>query len=173
MNTALGNVINLIYPVGSLYWTSDSNFNPNTSFGGTWTRIKDKFILAAGDTYQVNNTGGTATTTLSVNNLPSHSHTLTPSGTISSHSHSFTPSGSVSSHTHSFSWSGSHTHDLLVYIGSKFGIENVYGGAIPASNIATTRPSSSYRTSPSYGDPIDDPYIEPTTINVSGNTGGA
>jgi co-chaperonin GroES (HSP10) len=28
-----------IYPIGSYYYTSDSNFNPSTSFGGTWVKI--------------------------------------------------------------------------------------------------------------------------------------
>lgn len=29
-------IINLIYPVGSYYSTSNSSFNPNTSWTGTW-----------------------------------------------------------------------------------------------------------------------------------------
>ena len=106
------NFLNLVYPVGSIYWSSN-NTNPGTLFGGTWTQIKDKFILAAGDSYTNGATGGAATVTLSVSNMPSHSHSFTPSGTVASHSHSFTPSGTVSSHTHSFTPSGTvgkHTH---------------------------------------------------------------
>ena len=83
-------------------------------FGGTWTQIKDRFILAAGDSYTNGVTGGAATVTLSVNNMPSHTHTFTPSGDVSSHSHglnshthTFTPSGDVSSHSHGLN---SHTH---------------------------------------------------------------
>ena len=106
------NFLNLVYPVGSIYWSS-KNTNPATLFGGTWTQIKDKFILAAGDYYSNGATGGAATVTLTVSNMPSHSHSFTPSGNVSSHSHSFTPSGNVSSHSHSFTPSGtvgSHTH---------------------------------------------------------------
>ena len=126
------NFLNLVYPVGSIYWSS-KNTNPGTLFGGTWTQIKDKFILAAGDYYSNGATGGAATVTLTVSNMPSHSHSFTPSGNVSSHSHtgpshthSFTPSGTVSSHhhtgpshSHSFtpsgeiSTNGDHTH--LVY----------------------------------------------------------
>ena len=90
-------------------------------FGGTWTQIKDRFILAAGDSYTNGATGGAATVTLSINNMPNHTHTFTPSGNVSSHSHgmashthTFTPSGSVSSHSHglnSHTHSFSHTHD--------------------------------------------------------------
>ena len=108
------NFLNLVYPVGSIYLSS-KNTNPGTLFGGTWTQIKDKFILTAGDSYSNGATGGAATVTLTVSNMPSHSHSFTPSGTVSSHSHSFTPSGTVGSHTHSFTPSGtvsSHTHSL-------------------------------------------------------------
>ena len=105
-------LLNLFYPVGSIYWSSN-NTNPGTLFGGTWTQIKDKFILAAGDSYSNGATGGAATVTLTVSNMPSHSHSFTPSGTVGSHTHtgpshthSFTPSGTVASHTHSFTPSG-------------------------------------------------------------------
>lgn len=99
------------HPVGSLYWTS-VNENPAVTFGGgTWTQIKDKFILAAGDTYTNGGTGGVATVTLTTEQMPNHSHSFTPSGKIasssggtdnktaseSSHTHGYTPSGSVSS----------------------------------------------------------------------------
>ena len=53
-----------IYPVGSVY-ISLVNTNPTTLFGGTWTQLKDKFLLSVGDIYKtVNETGGSA----------SHSH---------------------------------------------------------------------------------------------------
>jgi hypothetical protein len=115
-NSVYFKLMQLIYPVGSLYWSS-KNTNPATLFGGTWTQIKDKFVLACGDTYANGATGGSSTVTLTVNQIPSHTHTgpshkhsFTPSGTVSSHTHtgpshthSFTPSGTVSSHTHTVS----------------------------------------------------------------------
>ena len=109
------NFLNLVYPVGSIYWSSN-NTNPGTLFGGTWTQIKDRFILAAGDYYSNGATGGAATVTLTVSNMPSHSHSFTPSGTVGSHTHtgpshthSFTPSGTVSSHHHT---GPSHSHSF-------------------------------------------------------------
>jgi microcystin-dependent protein len=126
-NTQLLTVLNMIkaeaalaaHPVGSLYWTSSTE-NPATTFGGgTWTQIKDRFVLAAGDTYANGNTGGAATVTLTADQIPSHNHSFTPSGSISvttnptftgsSHSHSYTPAGTVSKHTHSV---GAHAHGL-------------------------------------------------------------
>ncbi len=72
-------LVNYIYPIGSYYWSSNST-NPGTIFGGTWEQIKDKFVLAVGDTYtEVNITGGEATHTLTVNEIPSHRHVTGPS----------------------------------------------------------------------------------------------
>ena len=38
-------IFDLFYPIGSIYETSNASFNPNTSFGGTWERIKGKVIV--------------------------------------------------------------------------------------------------------------------------------
>ena len=45
-------MLNYIYPVGSYYETSDSIFDPNTAWGGTWTseQIKDDKIVDEGET---------------------------------------------------------------------------------------------------------------------------
>lgn len=51
-------LFDLIYPVGSIYYTNDANFSPNVSFNGTWEQIKDVFLLAAGDTYVGGTLGG-------------------------------------------------------------------------------------------------------------------
>ncbi len=53
----------VIYPVGSIYYTNNANFSPNVSFNGTWEQIKDVFLLAAGDTYVGGTNGGSATHT--------------------------------------------------------------------------------------------------------------
>ena len=63
-----------IYPIGSIYLTVAGNTSPASLFGGTWERIKDCFLLAAGDTYQAGVTGGESSHILSVNEMPSHSH---------------------------------------------------------------------------------------------------
>jgi hypothetical protein len=72
------------HPVGSLYWSSDPT-DPSTLFGGTWVRIKDRFVLAAGDTYTTvpegnatsgDGVGGSATVQLTESNLPAHAHSF-------------------------------------------------------------------------------------------------
>ena len=63
----------LIYPVGSLY-LSAADTDPGVLFGGTWERIRDRFLLAAGTAYGAGTTGGEAVHTLTENELPAHAH---------------------------------------------------------------------------------------------------
>lgn len=65
-----------VYPVGSIYMSVNST-SPATLFGGTWQRIEDTFLLAAGSTYSAGSTGGEAEHTLTVDELPSHYHQFT------------------------------------------------------------------------------------------------
>jgi hypothetical protein len=66
-------LLDKLYPVGCIY-QSTSSTSPAELFGGTWEQIKDRFILAAGDTYAAGSTGGEATHTLTVNEMPRHNH---------------------------------------------------------------------------------------------------
>ena len=68
-------IIDKIYPVGSIYLAMNST-NPSTLFGGTWERIKDRFLLACGDTYANGSTGGEATHTLVGEEIPYHDHSV-------------------------------------------------------------------------------------------------
>jgi hypothetical protein len=86
-------LVDLIYPIGSIYTTIDS-IDPETLFGGHWEEITNGQFLRASKTGQAAE-GGSETVTLTVNNLPSHSHSL-------------------NSHTHTL---GDHTHnasDLII-----------------------------------------------------------
>ena len=62
-----------IYPIGSIYISANST-SPAELFGGTWEQIKDRFLLAAGDTYAAGSTGGESSHTLTVDEMPSHAH---------------------------------------------------------------------------------------------------
>lgn len=70
----------LIYPVGSIYLSTNS-INPGTLFGGTWERINDVFLWGTSDNANLGKTGGEATVTLTVDQIPSHSHTTGISAT--------------------------------------------------------------------------------------------
>ena len=57
------------HPIGSYYW-SQSNTSPALLFGGEWERVKDRFVLAAGDTYNEGDIGGVEKNILIEGNLP-------------------------------------------------------------------------------------------------------
>lgn len=76
------NVIDMFYPVGSYYETSDSTFNPNTTWGGTWVlETEGQVHVSAGENYEVGDAGGSKymqahTHDFTQPKTPSHSHTL-------------------------------------------------------------------------------------------------
>lgn len=69
------NVVDLVYPIGSIYMSVNST-NPSAIFGGTWEQIQDRFLLSAGSTYSAGSTGGEATHTLTETEMPSHTHNI-------------------------------------------------------------------------------------------------
>lgn len=62
-------LLDWLHPVGSVYQSTDST-DPSELFGGTWKQIKDRFLLAAGDTYAAGKTGGEAKVTLTADEIP-------------------------------------------------------------------------------------------------------
>ena len=73
LRNAFNNIINTIYPVGSIYMSlTDSTVNMvQARFGGTWEKIESRFLLAASSSYTVNSTGGSADAV-----VVSHTHPL-------------------------------------------------------------------------------------------------
>ena len=69
----------LIYPVGSIYMSINAT-DPSALFGGTWERVKDRFLLSAGDSHAAGSTGGEETHTLTAAELPDHTHTFKYTG---------------------------------------------------------------------------------------------
>lgn len=68
-------LLNLFYPVGTIYETTNSSFNPSTAWGGTWSKIEGRFLLGSSGSYSIGSTGGEASHVLTVNEMPSHNHT--------------------------------------------------------------------------------------------------
>ena len=116
-------LIDYIYPVGCLYWSSDST-DPGTLFGGTWTAITDKFVLAAGPNHSVTATsqnpdvkdGGAESRSISA----SHKHTA-PIGYSSSAQGGVNVNGTVSGgngksfHTSNTDHSGTLSSNVTLY----------------------------------------------------------
>ena len=69
-NFIINDLINIIYPIGSIYM-SVNNVSPASFLGGTWEAIQDRFLLSAGSSYSAGSTGGAATHTLTKGQLPS------------------------------------------------------------------------------------------------------
>jgi hypothetical protein len=62
-----------VYPIGSYYW-SEKNTSPSDIFGGSWTKIRGRFLFASDSNHDVGDTGGEETHTLTINEMPRHSH---------------------------------------------------------------------------------------------------
>lgn len=65
-----------VWPVGSIYITTDASFDPNVSFGGTWELLKNRFLVGAGEDYDLGDTGGEAAHALTVYEMPDHHHSI-------------------------------------------------------------------------------------------------
>lgn len=72
-----------VYPVGSVYMTSDDNFNPAEVFGGEWHHVTDdvylKAVMSGGGT-----TGGSTDHVITSSNLPPHVHGMKHTHNVSS-----------------------------------------------------------------------------------------
>ncbi|KAI5521015.1 phage tail repeat-like family [Trichomonas vaginalis G3] len=87
LQTMKAQILQTIYPIGSIY-TSMNSTNPATVLGfGTWQQIVDKFLYCANSSKQ---TGGSKK--IKEANLPAHTHTGT-TNTTGNHSHSITKRG--------------------------------------------------------------------------------
>ena len=95
-------IIDTIYPVGSYFWSSEDK-DPSTFLGGTWEQVKDKFVLAAGDTYAAGSTGGEAAHTLITSEMPSHSHVYSNATGVQGHQLTV---NEMPRHTHGIHWVG-------------------------------------------------------------------
>lgn len=96
------NILSKVYPVGSIYMSLSST-DPKTLFGGTWERLKDRFLLAAGDRYSAGATGGEATHTLTKDEMPSHNHYAAINGGTDSYGQNRTTIGSFANKAQGYS----------------------------------------------------------------------
>ena len=72
-------LLDIFYPIGSYYETSDTSFDPNVTWGGTWVKdSKGRVTVALDDSdadfKTISKTGGEKTHKLTINEMPSHNH---------------------------------------------------------------------------------------------------
>lgn len=75
------NEIDLYYPVGTYYETSNEDFNPNIDWGGTWEKEEDGTVLSSKSNVEgsllnaeIGSIVGEDEHTLTTDEMPSHSH---------------------------------------------------------------------------------------------------
>lgn len=77
INRTIDDYWKTIYPVGSIYISTNATFNPQTTWGGTWVKTaKGRCLIGANDTYPIGSIGGESSHTLTVNELPPHKHRI-------------------------------------------------------------------------------------------------
>lgn len=81
-------LIDIIYPVGTYYETTDNTFNPNTAWAGTtWQKITDgRVLIAGGGDYTVGNNYGEKTHKITSSEMPTHNHAAS-AATNGNHTH--------------------------------------------------------------------------------------
>lgn len=102
-------VVDLFYPVGSIY-TTTAETDPNTLFPDTvWARIDGgKFLLNADSTHAARTTGGAENVTLTVDQIPGHTHDGTTEWAGGTHTHAIPniAQGGSGSGAYAESWGG-------------------------------------------------------------------
>lgn len=103
----MAQIVNTIYPVGSIY-ISTAAANPSTLFSGTqWEAIQDRFLLADGTVYTAGATGGTPAVTLTTAQIPAHKHNF---NCVDTNGNPSTPTGVT---------------EALAYVGSGVGTSTI------------------------------------------------
>ncbi|KAI5489619.1 phage tail repeat-like family [Trichomonas vaginalis G3] len=135
LQTLKTEILQTLYPVGSIY-TSMNSTNPATVLGfGMWKQIVDKFLYCANSSKQ---TGGSKK--IKEANLPPHTHTGT-TNTTGNHSHSITKRGYINLAAGSDRW-GMNRYDITTDpVDSSAGI--FCGTAGNHSHTFTTNPTGS------------------------------
>ena len=66
-------LLDYLHPVGSIFQSTAST-SPADLFGGTWEQVKDRFLLAAGDSHAAGSTGGEEKHVLTAAEMANHTH---------------------------------------------------------------------------------------------------
>lgn len=137
------NLLNKMYPVGSIYITN-TNTNPSSTLGGTWQAYAQGRTLVGvdGSSYtSAGSTGGKAIKSITTSNMAAHTHNASISGKVTStFKGTSTSTSSSGSHTHSISVNTSGS-EVTGYSLNTQG--NGFGGRVIVYTNATTNNSSS------------------------------
>lgn len=122
------NIIDKVYPIGSIYMSVVNN-SPANFIGGTWVALNEgRVLIGANSTYTAGKTGGEFTHKITVAELPEHNHSAS------------TASAGAHTHTASTNSTGDHAHNYVCYKTTE-AVYNVGGGSHimnVGSTLATT-----------------------------------
>lgn len=122
------NIIDKVYPVGSIYMSVVNN-SPANFIGGTWVALNEgRVLIGANSTYTAGKTGGEFTHKITVAELPEHNHSAS------------TASAGAHTHTASTNSTGDHAHNYACYLTAE-AVYNLGGGSHIrdiGSTLATT-----------------------------------
>lgn len=118
VNATLEERFSKFYQVGSIYMTF-GNENPADLYGGTWEKVEDTFLMAAGNQYPVGSIGGNNAVTIGASNIPSlniSGSTTAKNGISTSgngaYNGTITSTGTYQGGTYGTSANGEHSHDF-------------------------------------------------------------
>lgn len=78
INEILNFINGNLFPVGSIIFNDNDEFDPNVEYGGTWEKIKGKLIIGFDeddeDFNSLGKTGGSKTHTQTIDEMPKHTH---------------------------------------------------------------------------------------------------
>ena len=125
-----------LYPIGSIYISTNPTFNPQTTWGGTWKKTADgRCLIGANDTYPIGSIGGSTTHkhatkdhNITTEEMPAHVHSFSKPA--------WTNKEYVAGQTYlcSYGWSSVSTET--------FGSTNYTGGSKPHNHGDTGESSS-------------------------------
>lgn len=153
-------ITDILFPIGSIYWTEDASFSPSSTFGGTWEKITDRFLYSCNDDEEPGNQGGNSSVTISANNIPRHRHT------VNSHYHSAyaVTSISLNSNNKGSVSSTSPSGSVTIYTNSQNGKDTASNSCYISTTVTFSIPNHGHTyTDPTYS-------ISSTTYAESAHT---
>ena len=140
INTSLGEISRGAVPIKAIIMWSGTETEAQdlvgwalctggTQNGITIPDLRDRFIVGAGSTYAIDDTGGAATVALSIAEMPTHSHSITVND--DSHNHG----GSVSGGSHSHAMIGGQSGSVTFKSGTsgsfavQYATDSISGGS--------------------------------------------
>lgn len=63
-----------VHTVGAVIFSFNDSFSPSALWGGSWSRVTNRFLIGSGGTYSSGVAGGETSVTLTTDQMPNHQH---------------------------------------------------------------------------------------------------